>query len=81
MIYLKVEVHNMQSKTLLTSKSLLERDDESLLVEQTLFALDNLAQTKKAQALSLRDEIIAEQTMLRNRWKLSGDDIISPKNQ
>lgn len=50
-------------------------------IEQTLFALDNLARTKKTRALGRRDEILAEQIALRNRWKLRGDDIISPKNQ
>ena len=39
------------------------------VIEQTITALDNLAEMNKRQALQKRDEILAEQTMLRERWK------------
>ena len=38
-------------------------------IAHTLQGLDNLAQTKKQNALNERDKIIEEQTMLRNRWR------------
>ena len=38
-------------------------------IAHTLQMLENLAQTKKQNALNERDKIIEEQTMLRNRWR------------
>lgn len=38
-------------------------------IEQTLFALNNLMQTKKQIALNQRDQILAEQTAMRYRWR------------
>ena len=38
-------------------------------IVHTLQGLENLAQTKKQNALNERDKIIEEQTMLRNRWR------------
>ena len=38
-------------------------------VQQVISALDNLAKINKQNALQRRDEVIAEQTMLRNRWR------------
>ena len=38
-------------------------------IQQTIFALENLALAKKQSALDQRDATIEEQKALRNRWR------------